>query len=70
MTQTPLKIKKLSTVETVRYLGPTSLGEHGVYLINLIDSDSQTTVKMEFSLEALSQLKTRIEAAFEHMKSH
>jgi hypothetical protein len=70
MVQTPLKIKKLSTVETVRYLGRTSQGEHGIYVVSLIDSESQTGIRLELTLEAMLQLKTRIDAAFEHMKTH
>ncbi len=70
MIQTPLKIKKLSTVETVRYLGPTLQGEHGIYIMNLMDSESKTSVRLELSLEAMVQLKARIDAAFEHMKTH
>jgi hypothetical protein len=70
MVQTPLKIKKLSSVETVRYLGRTSTGEHGIYVVSLIDSESQTGIRLELTLEAMLQLKTRIDAAFEHMKTH
>jgi hypothetical protein len=65
-----LNIERLSTVETVRYSGPKP-GGHGVYTINLMDRalpDHQ--VQIHCTLEALIQLKTRIEASLEHLKTH
>jgi hypothetical protein len=65
-----LKIERLSTVETVRYSGPTIQG-HGVYTINLLNRElPEVHIQMDFTLEALLQLKARIEASLEHMKTH
>lgn len=56
-------------METVRYLGPSQAG-HGVYLINFVDNQTTNSVKLEFTLEALIQLRIRIDAALEHLKTH
>ena len=69
---------KLATAETVRYHGPDSRGEHGVYSIQLFvgsmdesaDSNSVRMVDIHLSLEALMQLRQRIDAALQHMITH
>lgn len=69
-----INIVKLSSAETVRYNGPAENREHGLYTIRLIQhskSDSDVrAVDAHFSLEALVQLKVRIDAALQHMITH
>lgn len=66
-----LNLERLSTVETVRYSGPRPGGLHGSYTIILMcRSLPEHQVQLNLSLEALIQLKVRIDASLEHMKTH
>jgi hypothetical protein len=69
-----LNVNKLSSHETVRYNGPAENRDHGLYTIRLIqhlNSPSDVhVVDAHFTLEALVQLKIRIEAALQHMITH
>lgn len=68
-----LNIQKLCTHETVRYQGPAPGQTHGVYTISLAtrcDSTPEKLVELHMSLEAMMQLKMRIDAALGHMITH
>jgi hypothetical protein len=69
-----LNIDKLSSKETVRYNGPAENREHGTYTIVLMPDPSvmagTNQVHIHMSLEALIQLKQRIEYAMSHMVSY
>lgn len=68
-----LNIPKLCTHETVRYQGPAPGQTHGVYTITIAtrcDSTEERIVEMHMSLEALMQLRTRIDASLAHMITH
>lgn len=70
MTTLNVNISKLSSKETVRYSGPQQ-GQHGVYTLNLFpDALPGHQLQIHMSLEALMQLKARIEASLQHMISH
>lgn len=67
---THIKIEKLCTMETVRYSGRTPQG-HGTYTISLLDRETvDHQIQIELSLEALIQLKIRVDASLEHLKTH
>lgn len=63
-----INVKKLSTNETVRYNGPADGGGHGTYTIHLITPEGAVDIHM--SLEAIVQLKQRVDASFQHMITH
>lgn len=62
---------KLATSETVRYQGPGLGQQHGVYHLRLFTGGSEpNVVDIHLSLEALIQLKQRLDAALQHMITH
>lgn len=60
---------RLTTQETVRYNGPLHDGDHGTYTA-IFMTPAGNQVQVHMSLEAMIQLKQRVDAALQHMITH
>lgn len=69
-----INISRLSTTETVRHSGLIPNGPSGgiytIHLLHTVPSDDVKAIDIHMSLEALVQLRQRIDAALSHMITH
>lgn len=71
-------IDKLTSKETVRYNGPAENRCHGLYTLIFFTrhtphgevQEDTNAIHINLSLEALIQLKARVDASLQHMITH